>query len=113
MEKIKFRQRIGDEWHYWGFIEDKYRLSFVAPITHGITIEQARKDSQQFTGLLDKNKKEIYEGDIVKWSEKIYMIEWHKKIAAFVMQHNNLERPDVEYKSEVIGNIYETPNLLK
>jgi hypothetical protein len=66
----------------------------------------------QYTGLKDKNGKEIYEGDVVRWSGKVYLIEWHDKVAGFVMQNNGIERPDVEFESEVIGNIYESPNLL-
>jgi len=66
----------------------------------------------QYTGLKDKNGKEIYEGDVVRWSGKVYLIEWHDKVAGFVMQNNGIERPDVEFESEVIGNIYENPELL-
>ena len=74
---------------------------------------EPQKVIEQFTGLKDKNGKEIYEGDVVRWSGKVYLIEWHDKVAGFVMQNNGIERPDVEFESEVIGNIYENKELLK
>lgn len=66
MRDIKFRQPIREkdgkftEWFYWGFIDG----NFIEPAIHLSGID-TRPESQQFTGLHDKNGKEIYEGDIL------------------------------------------------
>lgn len=56
MRELKFRQWVDEQWHYWGFIEGV----FVAPKSHNIP-------SLQFTGLLDSDHVEIWEGDIIKF----------------------------------------------
>ena len=69
----------------------------------------------QFTGLLDKNGKEIYEGDIVKLSEpkdkwsQICKVEW--KDFAFQIDNAPLSGILNYTKYEVVGNIYENPEL--
>ena len=83
----------------------------------------------QFTGLKDKNSKEIYEGDIInplsetetKYSKKrriAYIVSF--KNGSFTAQGYNGElviEPnlyDIIHRGfEIIGNIYENPELLK
>ena len=66
---------------------------------------------EQFTGLHDKNGKEIYEGDIVTDGVGKYKIIYDLKLAGY--QPYCIFRDDPENYCEVIGNIYENPELLK
>lgn len=88
----------------------------------------------QFTGLLDKNGKEIYEGDVVRteyfegeqrdskgrvkreegWyvsRRKPVVIIW--RAAKHTTGYNLGPIPKGKTRREIIGNIYENPELLK
>lgn len=80
----------------------------------------------QFTGLLDKNGKEIYEGDIIRSYDSennpiIHSISWDNKKACYVatmLQHPLLGGPIDknwidEFEKEIIGNVFDNPELLK
>ena len=86
-------------------------------------------DLLQFTGLTDKNGKEIYEGDILKYDiGRHYVVVYSTEgldsntndfyIGAFMLKDDqgfhelicSVTRP---YKyAEIIGNIHDTPDLL-
>lgn len=86
-----------------------------------------REDSDyvlmQYTGLKDKNGKEIYEGDIIKicaeglGGEAIGKIVYDEYDLAFVLKNEVEELSEclwyAEQQLEVIGNIYDNPELLR
>lgn len=68
----------------------------------------------QFTGLHDKNGKELYEGDIVLYASTRYTVSWIPEICAFEMTGHNRSivlNKSNEHTREIIGNIYENPDL--
>lgn len=76
----------------------------------------------QFTGLLDKNGKEVYEGDIVDYKERSQIgnaqVIWNGRGYFELLfpsgNRNFIPDPNTHniYGFVVIGNIYENPELL-
>ena len=120
---IKFRA--------WDYQEEKMITSYddlttgmhgtepmpLIPLTGGVVIpywEKSKMDGQshyelmQFTGLHDKNGVEIYEGDVYEidfgdgiYRHKVEIPEFYRQINAHHLR-----------RLEVVGNVFENPELL-
>lgn len=98
-------------------------------IGDGITFLRGadKVELMQSTGLFDKNGKEIFEGDILEVTDKhswLEVVSYSQEKAMFVTEEINREFKVPEsplydlsdstfLKFEVIGNIYENPELLE
>lgn len=72
----------------------------------------------QYTGLKDKNGKEIYEGDIIFLYGSKYKVIFKTEGARFVLRNNEFELEitfinNNNERMEIIGNIYENPELIE
>nr|DAX73881.1 MAG TPA: YopX protein [Caudoviricetes sp.] len=87
-----------------------------------ITVSPDEIKLMQSIGLKDKNGKEIFEGDIVDYKGREAVVKWHGSYASFIYRfvdglQERFSKWDplflAYYNFEVIGNIYENPELLE
>ena len=135
MREIKFRA--------WNKKKNKMTKHFGYGKTYmsggdGISINELIKAEQaynmiimQYIGLKDKNGKEIYEGDVVKWSysqdeassfiAKVIWIDFvdkgdldtDQRHIGFMLEFSDKGITDfpIKHELEIIGNVYENPEL--
>ena len=116
MRKIKFRayDTFKQEWLDSREIAILLDGTLVAPMLNpNVWMVRNASDIElmQFTGLKDKNGKEIYAGDILKHPYKgIHAITWEDSEASFIVDGTYPNR--MASGGEVVGNIYANPELI-
>lgn len=140
MRKIKFKGKPTEnnvsyfekeEFAYGSLVIDNDKYYILLDVLDNIKrddyevymIEVKSETVGQYTGLKDKNGKEIYEGDIIEWTTHSgnkyrFSVKYSNKYAQYIIV--NTKGISMEYEPlgdfeniEVIGNIYDNPELLK
>lgn len=126
MREIKFKAWDKDRkrWTNYSIAEDLPRFYDKHTGCWKTDKEGKRFVLSQYTGLKDKNNREIYEGDVIKaisFARWIGVVEYSDENQAFIF-----DDLDKKYRGkstvfmnqfddgfEILGNIYENPKLLK
>jgi uncharacterized phage protein (TIGR01671 family) len=122
MREIKFRGKRTGTWHYFDLTGStgwaKELLNLIGDQESAFVFDTPL---EQYTGLKDRNGKEIYEGDIVRSHNGALMGVVIYQAPAFVIKRNARAKtwgefilaPQENQFQEVIGNVHENPELIE
>ena len=120
MREIKFRGKYGNNlWLYGSLVTRNRNNNGIQERNSSAAILVDDGSIGQYTGMRDSNGEDIYEGDIVRTSDnddELAVVEWDDEDLRFTVTHGNVVNGlGEEYyprEVEVVGNIYDNPELL-
>jgi uncharacterized phage protein (TIGR01671 family) len=134
MKTLKFRvwDKETGEWCNWHNVNCFFHLGGAGIISWFRSKNDDRFTVQQYTGMKDRNGKEVYEGDILKWGmshdqetafPRLRVVEFNEKQLIYKVVEVGEYPASVDYLyeaiqpstrwCEVVGNIFENPELLE
>lgn len=125
MREIKFRAKSGTQWRYGDlYHNERGELVIYEPLTKGKTLDGAAvlgwrlvvdpKTVGQFTGVLDCEGREIYDGDVVTLGDDPTpsAVRWDNELACYIIVKTLILGHVYKYV-RVIGNLHDNPDLLE
>ena len=124
---LSIDEKSKGKWQYGYLIEDRGRSFIINEvieaneqyITIGSWCPVDNESVGRFTGLFDNNLVEIYEKDIIGTKDGLLngFVEYREDLGMWtnsLIRYNNFERLcNVASSREVIGNVFENPELLE
>lgn len=121
MVEVDWIQLIPDETYH------RYKIGFSGRLDRILNQKVADYATEneiellQYTGLKDRHGNDIYEGDILgqypgfgcEWESRIGMVKYNYASFWFEFKSQGIILDDHDCSFEIIGNIYENPELIK
>ena len=117
MREILFRGKEveSSDWYYGDIFHSSMNVDTtrIHDYINRANVEIIPDTLGQYTGLTDKNGVKIFEGDIVEYEGKRYSINYLPHYARFsAVKPNTVFCVFAYQRGEVIGNIYDNPELI-
>ncbi len=126
-KRENWRELSKEEWWVEGNLitnerdETKAYIGYLFDVRNGVVedfdiIEVIPETVCEYTGLTDKNRRKIFEGDIVKIGLEYYEVWWNCDSSSITLSSENESRGLYLSRNETIevtGNVFDDPELLE